>query len=234
MLLGFWVTLIIHECGHMIVGTKLGFPVSRIWIGWPMVIKFKAFGIQFGFGIIPFIAGVYVDPAEFNARPAGRRLLMVLAGPLTSILVPIFAMLLYFTVIGELARFIDLMQMLASIAVRIPGDLATHLVATADRNLAQDSAGLTQAAVTVGIGQVFFFFVFLCSFVVGVVNLLPFPPLDGGRILLIACEKVVGKERAQKVANVLYLIGGLFLLALIAVNLISEVYWAIRLSLSGP
>ncbi len=57
-------------------------------------------------------------------------------------------------------------------------------------------------------------FVALISVNLGVINLIPFPALDGGRILFLLVEKVKGGPISPKVANALNSIGFLILITL--------------------
>lgn len=57
-------------------------------------------------------------------------------------------------------------------------------------------------------------FVALISINLGVINLIPFPALDGGRILFLIIEKIKGSPISPKVANTLNSIGFLLLIAL--------------------
>jgi regulator of sigma E protease len=57
-------------------------------------------------------------------------------------------------------------------------------------------------------------FVALISINLGVINLIPFPALDGGRILFLVIEKIKGSRISPKVSNTLNSIGFLLLIAL--------------------
>ncbi len=57
-------------------------------------------------------------------------------------------------------------------------------------------------------------FVALISVNLGVINLLPFPALDGGRILFLVIEKIKGGPISPKVANTLNSVGFLILIGL--------------------
>lgn len=59
-----------------------------------------------------------------------------------------------------------------------------------------------------------FYFTALVSINLGILNLVPFPALDGGRILFIAIESVIGKKIPTKVANITNAIGFLILILL--------------------
>lgn len=80
----------------------------------------------------------------------------------------------------------------------------------------------------VGIGEVvsksqgvlnFFFLMAMISMAVGVANILPFPPLDGGKILLVLIECITRKKVSEKVELTVSYIGlGLLLLLTVFVT----------------
>jgi regulator of sigma E protease len=57
-------------------------------------------------------------------------------------------------------------------------------------------------------------FIALISVNLGVINLIPFPALDGGRILFLIIEKIKGSSISPKVANTLNSVGFLILITL--------------------
>ncbi len=58
-------------------------------------------------------------------------------------------------------------------------------------------------------------FIALLSLNLAILNILPFPALDGGRILFLAIEKVKGKPVKQEVENIIHNIGFILLIALV-------------------
>ena len=63
----------------------------------------------------------------------------------------------------------------------------------------------------------------LLSANVGVMNLLPFPGLDGGRLLLIAAEIILGHKVSQKVENIISFVGMALLMLLMVVVLYNDI-----------
>ena len=59
-------------------------------------------------------------------------------------------------------------------------------------------------------------FVALLSLNLAVVNFLPFPPLDGGRILFLVIESIRRKPVKKEIENIVNNIGFLLLMALLA------------------
>lgn len=102
------------------------------------------------------------------------------------------------------------------------------------KGLVTGSADLSQVSGPVGIvtmvGDAFSFgFVYLLSFVsfisinLAVINLIPMPALDGGRLLFVLIEKIKGSPIKAKVANLLNLIGFALLILLMVVITFSDV-----------
>jgi len=50
---------------------------------------------------------------------------------------------------------------------------------------------------------------------VGIINLLPFPAFDGGRILFLLIEKIFRKPVSKKVENIIHSIGFMLIIALL-------------------
>jgi regulator of sigma E protease len=73
-------------------------------------------------------------------------------------------------------------------------------------------------------------FVFILRFIaifsvnLGIINILPFPALDGGRILFILIEKLKGKPVSQKVEQTFHTVGMLILLALMLFVTLREIF----------
>lgn len=73
-------------------------------------------------------------------------------------------------------------------------------------------------------------FVFMLRFIaifsvnLGIINILPFPALDGGRILFILIEKIKGRPVSQKVEQAFHSVGMLLLLALMLFITIREIF----------
>ena len=77
-------------------------------------------------------------------------------------------------------------------------------------------AVLTKQAVALGLVYILQFTAIL-SINLGIINGLPFPALDGGRILFILIEKIKGSQVSQKVEQALHTAGFFLLIALMVV-----------------
>lgn len=73
-------------------------------------------------------------------------------------------------------------------------------------------------------------FVFMLRFIaifsinLGVINILPFPALDGGRILFIIIEKLKGSPVSQKVESIFHSVGMMILLSLMLFITMREIF----------
>ena len=88
-------------------------------------------------------------------------------------------------------------------------------------SILQDFVGPVGLAKQVGVAATFGFgfllsFAALISVNLAVINILPFPALDGGRLLIVLAEAIVGKTFSKKVINIVHLVGfGLLLLLML-------------------
>lgn len=67
-------------------------------------------------------------------------------------------------------------------------------------------------------------FIAIFSVNLGIINILPFPALDGGRILFILIEKIKGKPVSQKVEQAFHSVGMILLLALMLFITVREIF----------
>lgn len=73
------------------------------------------------------------------------------------------------------------------------------------------------------------YFVAMISINLGIMNLLPFPALDGGRILILLGESITRKKLPTKVENFINNLGFIFLLGLIIAVTIKDIFFATML-----
>lgn len=83
-------------------------------------------------------------------------------------------------------------------------------------DLFKGKVNINQMSGIVGIGEVisraetikeFFEFLAIISLAIGFANLLPFPPLDGGKVLIVCLETISRKKVSEKVNNIISYIG---------------------------
>ncbi len=131
--------VMIHEMGHYFAGRALGFSILEFSIGMgPKLLKKKdKRGTEFSLRVFP-IGGMCrfegedenaVNERSFNAQKVWKRIVVVLAGPLTNL---VFAILLAFVTLSAFGDFMPAVQEVtadapAAIAGVEPGDVITQV-----------------------------------------------------------------------------------------------------------
>ncbi|OYD16109.1 RIP metalloprotease RseP [candidate division WOR-3 bacterium JGI_Cruoil_03_44_89] len=73
----------------------------------------------------------------------------------------------------------------------------------------------------------FLSFIAFLSCQLGILNLIPFPPLDGGHLLIILVEKIIRRRPSERVSNIIQMIGFaliMFLMLYVTMNDIARIF----------
>jgi len=185
----------IHEYGHLLAAKLCGIPVRRFSIGFgPKLFEIKRAETSYWLSLIPL--GGYVLPAledtDFRRLPAYKRIIFALGGPVANIagaLVGLF-------VIGLSQFSLGPIQAVSFAATQLMIGLQQQLYGLS--KLFSDFGQLGGIVAIVAVGGTQFgstladllTFSVLINISLAVMNLLPLPPLDGGRILFCVLEKI--------------------------------------------
>jgi len=196
--------IVIHEYGHLLAAKLCRIPVRRFSIGFgPKLFGFKLRETSYWFSLIPL--GGYVLPAlddkDFRQLPAYKRITFALGGPIANIIGAFVGLF----VIGLSQLSLGPIQALSFAAIQLKIDVQQQLYGLS--TLFVDFGQLSGMVGVVAIGGTHFgstlagllTFSVLINISLAVLNLLPLPPLDGGRILFCVLEKIyrpIGKIEA--------------------------------------
>ncbi|MDP2874123.1 MAG: site-2 protease family protein [bacterium] len=219
------LVIVLHELGHALMGRLLGFRLKEFCVGFPPHLElFKVGGCRVVFNPIP-IGGVAVFDDDFSTAKPIKRVLVILAGPLAGLL-PVMAVWLCLFVSQGPQVAAELTNLIGRIIREILSDLPSLFLPTREFSLASASADVGTTVGSAGLAMTSLSLTGFLSTFLALINLLPIPGLDGGRVLLIGVEGIFG-ERVRKYANAITVIGSLLLLLYIGVCLAIDAFWFI-------
>lgn len=213
ILIGFLI--LIHELGHFLAARVVKIPIARFSIGFGRrICSFHRGETEYCLSAFPL--GGYVLPDiehedQFFRLPAGRRFVFFLCGPLANLLLP----LPLFAVLNVLSDGFSLAAVTIT-PIAQTWNVVVQLLCTIPMLFTQPEAvtGVVGIVVEGGafVGLDFeraVQFTILLSVNLAILNLLPIPILDGGKILMLAAERLCPRVRRFQIALSLF---GLFLL----------------------
>lgn len=185
----------IHEYGHLLAAKLCGIPVKRFSIGFgPKLFSFKLGETSYWLSLIPL--GGYVLPAlentEFRQLPTYKRITFALGGPIANIAAAFVGLF----VIGLTQFSFGPLKSVSFAATQLTTGLQQQLFGLS--TLFADFGQMSGIVGIVAVGGDQFgstlagllTFSVLINMSLAVLNLLPLPPLDGGRILFCVLEKI--------------------------------------------
>ena len=219
IILGFLV--LIHETGHFLVARLCKIRVNEFAIGFgPLIWKKETKNTKYAIRLIPL--GGYVsmlgeeerseEEGSFSSASIPKKIAIVAAGGLVNI---IFAIIIYIILVaivtGSLEAAISstgnfIYAMWESIKLIFTGGVSVD-------NL-MGPIGISEVVAQTSSLIDFLYIMALISMSLGVTNLLPFPPLDGGKISIYIIEAIRRKPLKQAFELKLQMIGFLLLITL--------------------
>ncbi len=219
IILGFLV--LIHETGHFLVARLCKIKVNEFAIGFgPLLWSKETEKTKYSIRLIPL--GGYVnmlgeeerseEEGSFSKASIPKKIAIVAAGGLVNI---VFAILLFIIIVtimtGNLGTAIlstgnFIMAMVESIKLLFTGGVTVD-------NL-MGPIGISEVVAQTSSLIDFFYIMALISMSLGVTNLLPFPPLDGGKILIYLIEAIRRKPLKEDFELKLQMLGFFVLITL--------------------
>ncbi len=188
--------ILIHELGHFVMARWMGIPVSRFSIGFgPKLWSFRRRETEYRLSVVPL--GGYVLPDiksedELYQIPIYKRIVFTSGGIVANILLVILLLAILNTVVAGFSfsgvfvnPFVQTWRQSSQMAVAIPSIFSHPDKMSGIVGIVAQGSGFVGMNPTRIIS-----FAILISLNLAIFNLLPFPPLDGGKLLLYALEKI--------------------------------------------
>ena len=217
-LLGFLI--FIHEAGHFLTAKFFNVKVKEFAIGFgPAIWTKQGKETKYQLRLIPLGGFVNLlgeneesnEDGSFGKAKIWKKILILFAGGGVNIL---FGLLIYFLIVLINTNFqyavIDTINFMSAILQGI-------------KELFTGNIGVEGLTGPVGISQIVFqtkdilnyiYIIAVISISLGVTNLLPFPPLDGGKIVLHLIEAVIRRPIKENINNAIQMTGFLLIMAL--------------------
>lgn len=217
-LLGFLI--FIHEGGHFLVAKLCKIKVKEFAIGFgPIIWEKQGEETKYVLRLVPLGGFVNLlgeeeavdEEGSFSKAGTFKKIGILLAGGMVNI---IFGLAVYFIVISAMTNIQAGFELTIEFA-------KTALVSVKD--LFTGNVGVDQLTGPVGISEVvvqtkklsqFVYILAVISFSLGVTNLLPIPPLDGGKILLVIIEGIMRKPIKEKISVAIQMTGFFLIMGL--------------------
>lgn len=188
------IAILAHEFGHFIVAKIMRIPIRIFSVGFgPKLIAKKLGSTEYRLSLIPL--GGYVlpdvdDEHDFFKIPAGKRIAMSIGGPLASILLP----LLCFMFVNVFSLGISFSSVVTTPFVQLYNTFHSMIASLVSISSSEQLSGIigiiNQGGQFVGTDLVRALnFLGLMSLNFAIINMLPIPVLDGGKVLLFCLEK---------------------------------------------
>ncbi len=214
------VLVIIHEGGHFLVAKLCKIKVNEFSIGFGKILWSKQTkDTKYSIRLVPLGGFVSMEGEEEPSDEKGsfsnagflKKLAIVSAGPIVNI---VFGLLIYFLLITFLydiqtgftattnffGAFIESIKILFTGGTSI--DNLTGPVGIA--SIVAQTSGLTD----------FIYLFAVISLSLGLTNLLPIPPLDGGKLLIYIIEAIKRKPLKEETSYKIQMLGFMFILGL--------------------
>jgi len=226
ILIGFLI--LIHELGHLIAAKLSNIPIERFSIGFgPKLCGLNKDKTEYRLSIFPI--GGYVLPKiknldDFYQIPSSKRIVYALGGPSANLLLSIISLAVFntattgFSLYGILLYpFPQVVKITSQFLYALPGLFAdpgqlsgiVGVVVIGGQFVAGDLLKILQLAIILNIN-------------LALLNLLPLPPLDGGKIVFCLLEQI--HRSLIKLRIPVMVTGWILLLGLICYVTVVDVY----------
>ena len=202
IMLGFLV--FIHEGGHFLVAKLCKVKVNEFAIGFgPTIFTKEKGGTKYALRLIPLGGFVSMEGEEersdaegsFSNASIGRRIAIAAAGGLVNI---IFGLLVYLILVASISDISTAFIAVKNYIILVFKSLIDLFTGGVFANKMVGIVGISNIVVNTSGLQEYFLIIASISVSLGITNLLPFPPLDGGKIVIYLIEAIRKKPLKEE------------------------------------
>jgi len=239
-LLSFGIIVWFHELGHFLLAKREGVGVKEFAVGMgPKVKGIKRGETEYTIRLLPLGGFVsFADDEEYRKTSLGARARILIAGPLFN-----FILGYLFLVVAAILKGQSIVAAFEKSFFALYK--ASTLIFQGLIGLFTDKDALSQLSGPVGIIHqtseivppmmhepmqaviqaiaVFFLWTALLSINLGIMNLIPIPVLDGGRLLLLGLEKIKILKMTEKKETVIMAAGAVVILAVFLIGFWNDI-----------
>ena len=218
-MLGFLI--LIHEGGHFFVAKLCKIKVNEFAIGFgPIILKKQGKETLYALRLIPLggfvkMEGEYESSdkvGSFSKASIPKRIAVVLAGATVNIALGV---IIYFTIIAIYTNIPNALESLKVLAVSVWDSLKMLINGTVFKE--DTMMGIVGISDTVAKTPDLANYIYLLSVIsisLGITNLLPIPPLVGGKFLLLIIEGIRKKPLSEDIEASIQMIGFVLMIGL--------------------
>lgn len=225
------ILVFVHEGGHFLIAKLCKIQVNEFAIGFGKIIWSKKYkSTIYEIRIIPLGGFVRMEGEETPSKVEGsfseaktwKKIIIVAAGGIVNI---IFAIIIFFFLVIIYYKY-PLKE-----ALYVTGNYAFSVIETI-KILISGNVGINEFVGPVGISNIivqttdFANYIYLISAVslsLGITNLLPIPPLDGGKILIYIIEAIRRKPFKEETEVAIQMTGFIFMIAISIFVLLNDI-----------
>ncbi len=217
-LLGFLI--FIHELGHFLVAKLFNVKIKQFAIGFgPTIWKKQGKETSYELKLIPMGGFVNMlgeeEPVEderaYNKKSIPRRILILLAGGTVNI---IFGLIVCAIVAASILGFKNGLIFTGQFLTATFEGLGEIFTGRVQAEQLVGVVGISDMVVETNGFREFAYMLAVISVSLGITNLLPFPPLDGGKILLLIIEAIRRKPLKENIEIGIQMLGFFLLIGL--------------------